>query len=103
MSLFALCETNDRALARQLEAVYARRLPDQRIVGATAMIYNGRVFIGDEICVHDAWCYESVFQAVRAVEEWDPLTEDEPKGWIRHPQSGRRRPLGNPEREYIRS
>jgi hypothetical protein len=38
---------------------------------------------------------------VRALNEWNPLTEKEPKGWFRHPRTGRRRPGGDPAKEYI--
>lgn len=33
--------------------------------------------------------------------EWDPEREEEPAGWIRHVQSGRRRPEGDSSKEYI--
>jgi hypothetical protein len=39
--------------------------------------------------------------AVAALEAWDPALELEPCGWFRHPKSGRRRPDGDPEQEYI--
>ena len=38
--------------------------------------------------------------AVAALKEWDGVGE--PKGWMRHPASGRRRPGGDPEQEYVR-
>ncbi len=31
--------------------------------------------------------------------EWEG--EGEPTGWFRHPRTGRRRPDGDPEREYV--
>jgi hypothetical protein len=37
--------------------------------------------------------------AVLAAHEWDGTGE--PVGWMRHPQTGRRRPDGDPAREYI--
>jgi hypothetical protein len=39
--------------------------------------------------------------AVAAAQLWDPLAQKEPEGWMRHPQSGRRRPGGNAALEYI--
>jgi hypothetical protein len=36
---------------------------------------------------------------VTALIEWDG--EGEPSGWFRNPQTGRRRPDGDPEKEYI--
>jgi len=47
----------------------------------------------------NAWI--AVAAAVVAALSW---TEDErePPGWMRHPKSGRRRPGGDPEKEYIR-
>lgn len=37
--------------------------------------------------------------AVVALNNWDG--EGEPEGWIRHVETGRRRPNGNKEEEYI--
>jgi hypothetical protein len=37
--------------------------------------------------------------AVAAMYMWDG--EDEPKEWMRHPSSGRRRPDGDPSKEYV--
>lgn len=50
---------------------------------------------------YDRWCYQDVPSAVAAAVEWDPSTQAEPVGWHRHPSSGRRRPNGNPEEEYV--
>jgi hypothetical protein len=32
---------------------------------------------------------------------WNPPAEPEPADWMRHPKSGRRRPGGDPAKEYI--
>lgn len=50
-----------------------------------------------EFCVEDVWCYASLAGALAAFEAWNGLSE----GWIRHPQSARRRPNGDPTKEYI--
>ncbi len=51
--------------------------------------------------VIDGWCYESIPQAMAALEDWqDP--EGEPEGWFRNPTSGRRRPDGDAKKEYVR-
>jgi hypothetical protein len=39
--------------------------------------------------------------AVAALENWDYPNQSEPDGWMRHPDSGRRRPNGDPTKEYI--
>jgi hypothetical protein len=49
----------------------------------------------------DAWCYESLGQAVEAMLRWDPAVSDEPAGWFRHPYSGRRRPSGDVSKEHV--
>jgi len=38
---------------------------------------------------------------VRELYRWDPTKEKEPKGWMREPKSGRRRPGGDPDQEYV--
>lgn len=36
---------------------------------------------------------------MRGLNEWNG--EGEPEGWYRHRKTGRRRPGGDPEKEYI--
>lgn len=54
---------------------------------------------GDE-SVLDAYCYDSRERAIEAAKVWtgegDPL-----EGWNRHPNSGRRRPDGDPAKEHV--
>jgi hypothetical protein len=50
----------------------------------------------------DRWCYESREAAMIALFAWEHRGgEGEPNGWHRHPISGRRRPGGDPSKEYI--
>ena len=50
----------------------------------------------------DRWCYNSMNEAIDALGRW-ALTgfDGEPSGWHRHPSSGRRRPNGAPDEEYV--
>ncbi|SAK63758.1 hypothetical protein AWB80_02916 [Caballeronia pedi] len=48
---------------------------------------------------HDAFYYRTREQAKRALNEW--RGDGEPRGWVRHPQSGRRREDGDPAKEYM--
>jgi hypothetical protein len=48
----------------------------------------------------DCWDYPYPDAAIEAMECWDG--QGEPEGWIRHPASGRRRPNGEPDTEYVR-
>lgn len=81
--------------------VTQRRLEDARVVAVSRMLFNGRLIIGDDTYVHDAWCYASVPAALAAFAEWDPSKAEEPTGWTRHPASGRRRPDGDASKEYV--
>ncbi|RBB38893.1 hypothetical protein DPV79_16055 [Burkholderia reimsis] len=47
----------------------------------------------------ERWCYHSYADAKAALDAWDG--EGEPTGWHRHPDTGRRRENGDPERETI--
>jgi hypothetical protein len=76
------------------------RLPDGRIKFLYRKIYTWAVGIGDDLCPHDHWCYTSELKALKEFERWNPMTEAEPTGWFRNPQSGRRRPDGDPAKEY---
>lgn len=83
--------------------VIQRRLEDGRVVAVAPMSYGkGRLILGDDLYVHDAWCYESVATAIVALDEWNPDRAEEPSGWFRHPATGRRRPEGDPSKEYVR-
>jgi hypothetical protein len=85
-------------------AIYQRALGDGREVCVMPKIFTTAVTIGR---ADDAWgytthyCYETPIQAAIAAAEWDPATKPEPSGWFRHPQTGRRRPGGDPSKEYI--
>lgn len=54
----------------------------------------------DELTFDECWTYPSVAAAVAALNAWEGW--DPPDGWIRHKPSNRRRPDGDPAREYIR-
>lgn len=72
------------------------------LVAVAPMTFGrGRLVIGDRYGVDDAWCYETIALALAAFVTWDPDLAEEPKGWIRHPTTGRRRPDGDATREYV--
>lgn len=78
-------------------------LPDGRRIDVTPMTFGkGRLHVApsfDALWYDDEWCYEHYGQAVAAALAWDG--EGEPEGWMRHPDSGRRRPNGDPAAEYV--
>lgn len=47
----------------------------------------------------ERWCFHDHDAAWRAVLGWNG--KGDPEGWYRHPMTGRRRPDGTPESEYI--
>lgn len=55
--------------------------------------------IGDYVNTDDRWCYHTPEDARSALEAWDGTNE--PQGWHRHPRTGRRRPDGDPAKEYV--
>lgn len=84
-------------------AYIIRQLDDGRFITVQPLIYTAFISIGGEPRhgYSDRWCYHSVEQAIAAADAWDPLETPEPVGWHRHPSSGRRRPDGDPGREYV--
>lgn len=80
-----------------------RQLPDGRSVWLQRKIFTHAIVIGPTgaSCYSDHWCYETRSLAEAALAAWDPMTTREPEGWIRHPQSGRRRPNGDKSKEYV--
>jgi hypothetical protein len=53
------------------------------------------------VSVLDQWEYDTQGAAMSAAVSWDGGTE-EPDGWTRHPETGRRRPDGDASKEYVR-
>jgi hypothetical protein len=82
---------------------YERLLGDGRAIWCYERMFNSIVMIGTvgSLMYESHWCYETLEQAIDAAEKWDPLTQKEPEGWFRHAMSGRRRPGGDPSKEYI--
>lgn len=80
---------------------WRRRLRDGRIIDVSRMLFTWRISVGDSDCVYyeDVWCYETSERAFDAAAAWDG--EGEPAGWHRHPPTGRRRPGGDAEKEYV--
>lgn len=80
-----------------------RCLEDGTVLAVGAMLFgNGRLYMD----VHaqgyvDCYCYDSVEKANVHMLMFDPASDQEPCGWKRHPATGRRRPEGDPAREYV--
>lgn len=85
-------------------ALYERPLDDGRELVVYPMLYTFRLCIGAQgaTTYDDAWCYDSAAAAVLAAQAWDGAGTDPPHGWHRHINSGRRRPGGDPNREFVR-
>ncbi len=49
----------------------------------------------------DTWQYQSLAAAMLAMVIWDGAPGTEPPGWYKHATTGRRRPNGDPAREYV--
>lgn len=84
--------------------LHVRPLGDGRAVFLLPMTFgNTRIAIGDVDADYfdDGWCYQHSENdlAWRAALGWDG--EGEPDGWYRHPDTGRRRPGGDPAKEYV--
>lgn len=85
--------------------LYRRPIPELgpgvEIVVAS-MAVNDRIMIGIPTLigyrVDDYFCYRHG-TAVAAAEAWDPLTDPEPVGWIKHTPTGRYRPDGDLTRQ----
>ena len=54
---------------------------------------------GDTCCFEKRYCYQTKEGVLQALAEWDGVGD--PAGWHRSPETGRRRPDGNPTQEYI--
>jgi len=78
-----------------------RQLPDGRILGVHRLLYHWTLHIDiSPIGYEDRYCYQTREQAVAAMTAWNGVG-DPGGGWHRHPATGRRRPDGDPAKEYI--
>lgn len=84
--------------------LYERDLPDGRQISVLGMIFNFRLCIGDgKTAYDDGYCYPQDLGlpfVLAAAEEWDG-TNDPADGWTKHIGSGRKRPGGDPTKEYV--
>lgn len=83
-------------------ALTVRDLPDGRVVCVYPMTTTFALCIDcNEYGYSDRYCYKRSELALHAAETWDG-TGDPPLGWVRHVNSGRRRPHGGgPDEEFI--
>jgi hypothetical protein len=83
--------------------IWRRELDDGRELVVCPMLYTFRLCIGETGAgtYDDAWCYEKLEYALLAAACWDGEGDDPGFCWHRHIGSGRRRPGGDPDREYI--
>ena len=83
-----------------------RDLEDDTYVMAKPLMFHWTLIRGtwsDTATYLDRWCYPDQASAEAALHAF-PLRADgtcEPEGWTRHPATGRRRPEGDADREYI--
>jgi hypothetical protein len=86
-------------------ALMFREVGDGRGIWVYRMFYTFKMVIGPIGCggYDDHWCYRDLASVVETYAAWEPLTEKEPEGWVRHPPTGRRRfPSGDPATEEVR-
>lgn len=90
-------------------AVFWRRTEDDfEIVVYPMLMGNARLCIGepDDGAMLNAWCYQTdkrqsgLQKAVLGGAIWNGEGDDPPGGWYRNPQTGRRRPDGDPKKEF---
>lgn len=87
-----------------MDYLHVRQLPDGRAVYLMPHSFGGlRLNIGTpgSLCFDDEWHYQGGQwrEAWCAALGWDG--EGDPEGWYRHPATGRRRPDGDPSKEYF--
>ena len=86
-----------------VEGWIVKDMPDGRRVWIKKFTFTAAIIIGPDGTgmYDDRWCYATAELAATCARAWDAMPGTEPTGWHRHPTSGRRRPEGNPHREYL--
>jgi hypothetical protein len=83
-------------------AMAERILPDGTSLGVWRMMFTFRLTVARDGCewgYDTSYCYHTDEAAISAMNEWDGTGD--PEGWHRNPETGRRRPDGDPSREYV--
>lgn len=84
--------------------LHRRVLDDGRVLYLWPMLgTNLRISLSqdlDDRGFHANYCYHDTTEAWRSALGWDG--KGDPEGWVRHIETGRRRPDGDAEREYVR-
>lgn len=77
--------------------------PDGRRVWIIRFAFTSAIVIGppDAWEYDDRWCYATADLALSCAYAWSATPGTEPTGWHRHPDTGRRRPGGDPAIEYV--
>lgn len=86
------------------EDIRFRYLARNRYMAIVPFMFTTAIIVGDSrnsAFYEDRWCYETVEDAQKAFDKWDGAYGTEPSGWHRHPNSGRRRPRGDDDSEYV--
>jgi len=80
-----------------------REFPDGRSTFLQRKMFTWAIVVGPtgEAWFDNHWCYTTRELAESEFKRWNPMEEKEPSGWIRNPQSRRRRPDGDKDREYV--
>ncbi len=80
-----------------------RCLDDGTVLAVAPMAFgNGRLMVDVDACGYaDFYCYDGLDAALDSMRAFDHETQTEPTGWKRHGATGRRRPGGDPEKEFI--
>ncbi|MDR3406351.1 MAG: hypothetical protein P4L99_27955 [Chthoniobacter sp.] len=92
------------ALLKATEGYDVAKISDDRtqIVAVRQMLHTWAIVYGlDEYGMDGRYCYNFATPALLAFEAWSGNAGTEPEGWIRHPESGRRRPDGDATKEYV--
>ena len=80
----------------------AKPIGDGRYAALLPFLFTHAIIVGrwaNKWTYEDRWCYATPALALEAFHKWDG--QGEPDGWHRHPPTGRRRPEGNHEQEYV--
>jgi hypothetical protein len=81
----------ERFIEKMGEGTYSdvKFFPDGEVAWLARFIFTSAILYGLEPFGHrDRWCYETMADARRALDEWNG--QGEPEGWHRHPATGRR-------------
>lgn len=100
---------DEERIAQQIRSGRVRLLTSNRYLSHQKLGVNEALYLSepdgfgnlDLYGYRDCWYFLNLGDCIEQMFEWDGMPGTEPTGWWRNSPTGRRRPNGDPDLEYV--